>query len=120
MLKLKTSDGQRRKRYLYVAIDRCSRSVHLGDSGSTTGPHLRFQVMDHTSPLKAYGLPLAFDRMLLQGQITDSVNGTGEKLSEGTPVPIDYTHRTLLHGAMPLTLDVLSLNSPMLSWLHRR
>jgi transposase len=26
--KLKTSDGERRKRYLYVAIDRCSRSVH--------------------------------------------------------------------------------------------
>jgi transposase InsO family protein len=27
--KLKTRDGERRKRYLYVAIDRCSRSVHL-------------------------------------------------------------------------------------------
>jgi transposase InsO family protein len=27
--KLRTSDGERRKRYLYVAIDRCSRSVHL-------------------------------------------------------------------------------------------
>lgn len=27
--KLQTSDGERRKRYLYVAIDRCSRSVHL-------------------------------------------------------------------------------------------
>jgi transposase InsO family protein len=27
--KLKTSNGERRKRYLYVAIDRCSRSVHL-------------------------------------------------------------------------------------------
>ena len=26
--KLKTRDGERRKRYLYVAIDRCSRSVH--------------------------------------------------------------------------------------------
>ena len=26
--KLKTSNGERRKRYLYVAIDRCSRSVH--------------------------------------------------------------------------------------------
>jgi transposase len=26
--KLRTSDGERRKRYLYVAIDRCSRSVH--------------------------------------------------------------------------------------------
>jgi hypothetical protein len=27
--KLRTSDGERRKRYLFVAIDRCSRSVHL-------------------------------------------------------------------------------------------
>jgi transposase InsO family protein len=27
--KLQTADGERRKRYLYVAIDRCSRSVHL-------------------------------------------------------------------------------------------
>src|SRR3712207_3725783 len=27
--KLRTADGERRKRYLYVAIDRCSRSVHL-------------------------------------------------------------------------------------------
>jgi transposase len=27
--KLRTADGERRKRYLFVAIDRCSRSVHL-------------------------------------------------------------------------------------------
>ena len=27
--KLQTSDGERRKRFLFVAIDRCSRSVHL-------------------------------------------------------------------------------------------
>jgi transposase InsO family protein len=27
--KLQTSNGERRQRYLYVAIDRCSRSVHL-------------------------------------------------------------------------------------------
>jgi transposase InsO family protein len=27
--KLQTADGERRKRYLFVAIDRCSRSVHL-------------------------------------------------------------------------------------------
>ena len=27
--KLQTADGERRKRYLYVAIDRASRSVHL-------------------------------------------------------------------------------------------
>jgi len=27
--KLQTANGERRKRYLYVAIDRCSRPVHL-------------------------------------------------------------------------------------------
>ena len=27
--KLQTSDGERRKRFLFVTIDRCSRSVHL-------------------------------------------------------------------------------------------
>ena len=27
--KLQTANGEKRKRYLYVAIDRCSRSVHL-------------------------------------------------------------------------------------------
>ncbi len=27
--KLRTADGERRKRFLFVAIDRCSRSVHL-------------------------------------------------------------------------------------------
>ena len=27
--KLQTTNGERRKRYLYVAIDRCSRWVHL-------------------------------------------------------------------------------------------
>ena len=28
-LTLQTANGEKRKRYLYVAIDRCSRSVHL-------------------------------------------------------------------------------------------
>ena len=34
--KLQTSDGERRKRYLYVAIDRCSRSVHLAVKNDET------------------------------------------------------------------------------------
>ena len=29
--KLRTADGDIRKRFLYVVIDRCSRFVHLGD-----------------------------------------------------------------------------------------
>jgi transposase InsO family protein len=34
--KLQTSNGERRKRYLYVAIDRCSRSVHLAVKDNET------------------------------------------------------------------------------------
>jgi transposase InsO family protein len=34
--KLQTSDGERRKRFLYVAIDRRSRSVHLAVKGDET------------------------------------------------------------------------------------
>src|SRR5690242_530749 len=34
--KLQTSDGERRKRYLFVAIDRRSRSVHLAVKGDET------------------------------------------------------------------------------------
>jgi len=37
LLKLQTSDGERRKRYLYVAIDRCSRSVHFAVRDDETG-----------------------------------------------------------------------------------
>src|SRR5215210_1817013 len=34
--KLQTTNGERRKRYLYVAIDRCSRSVHLAVKDDAT------------------------------------------------------------------------------------
>lgn len=34
--KLQTADGERRKRYLFVAIDRRSRSVHLAVKSSET------------------------------------------------------------------------------------
>ncbi|MFL6464791.1 MAG: M23 family metallopeptidase, partial [Bryobacteraceae bacterium] len=80
----------------------------LGNSGSTTAPHLHFQVMDSASALKAHGLPFVFDKMRLQGEIADSVNGAGEKFSDGIPLPIRHDHRALLQGAMPLTLDVLN------------
>ena len=33
---LQTSDGERRKRFLFVAIDRCSRSVHLAVKNDET------------------------------------------------------------------------------------
>ena len=35
---MQTANGERRKRYLYVAIDRCSRSVHLAVKDDETEP----------------------------------------------------------------------------------
>ena len=39
--KLQTANGERRKRYLYVAIDRCSRWVHLAVKDDETEPPAR-------------------------------------------------------------------------------
>jgi len=79
----------------------------LGNSGNTTGPHLHFQVRDRPSPLKANGVPFVFDRFLLSGTVADSVNGAGEKFSDGVPLPINDV-RVPQRNTLPLALDVLN------------
>ena len=79
----------------------------LGNSGSTTGPHLHFQVMDRPTPLKANGVPFVFDSFLLSGTVTDSVDGTGDKFSGGSPLPVRNVANPQRH-TMPLALDVLN------------
>lgn len=79
----------------------------LGNSGNTDGPHLHFQVMDRASPLKANGLPFVFDSFTLAGTITDSVDGTGDKFSAGSALPIRNIGSPQQH-TMPLALDVLN------------
>jgi len=41
----------------------------VGNTGSTTAPHLHFQVMDRPSVLNAVGLPFVFDRQSIEGVV---------------------------------------------------
>jgi hypothetical protein len=79
----------------------------LGNSGSTTAPHLHFQVMDRPSALKANGVPFVIDCFSLTGTVPDSIYGAGEKTAEGIPLQIKSVNKPQEH-TMPLALDVLN------------
>lgn len=49
--------------------------AECGNSGNTSEPHLHFQLMDHRSSLVAAGLPVAFDRYEIDGEVRTGVPG---------------------------------------------
>jgi murein DD-endopeptidase MepM/ murein hydrolase activator NlpD len=60
----------------------------LGNSGSSSGPHLHLQVMDRPSFLAADGLPFVFSRFTTDGTIP-SLEGFVDEDRAGAPVQFD-------------------------------
>jgi Peptidase family M23 len=79
----------------------------LGNSGSSSGPHLHFHVMDRPSPLASDGMPYVFAGYRFTGRIPPLDDALTAMLNAGEPVPIDRAGAGPRHDALPLGRDVV-------------
>lgn len=59
-----------------------------GNSGSSTGPHLHFQVMSRPPATDADGMPYVFRSFVLQGRIPPLSDSLFAAAARGEPLPV--------------------------------
>ena len=80
----------------------------LGNSGSSSGPHLHFQVMSKPSLVDAEGLPFSFASFNLEGRIPPIGPNFEKEINSGAPIPVIPTGAGPRHDELPVGRDVVN------------
>ena len=80
----------------------------LGNTGSSTSPHLHFQVMDRPSALDSIGLPFVFDHQIVQGHVAGPSGSADEAYEGGRAVDFVKDGTGWQYGRMPAAGQVFA------------